>query len=277
MAKNKNTAAPKRTKQQARQAEAQREEQRRKDAENAQKTARLSNAFLYTIMTVVGIFCLYVVIHTLLFRAKSISTLRSDLLFVSLVAIPYLILAVAFLIRKLRAKKRAEASKKVRLFGTLLYVAVMAGAVLLCTSQLFTGRVDASGVAAYTDTVAAAEGTGLSVRQPEEVFGFKALLEYSLEAELTVGETRLKLNYHTGGLAADLFKAQVWEDYSAFSATQTEGSLGAGVTIWDPVAGSEKPQAALCIRKGSKILIYELTGPEDELALLIPALTAVAP
>ena len=277
MAKNKNTAAPKRTKQQARQAEAQREEQRRKDAENAQKTARLSNAFLYTIMTVVGIFCLYVVIHTLLFRAKSISTLRSDLLFVSLVAIPYLILAVAFLIRKLRAKKRAEASKKVRLFGTLLYVAVMAGAVLLCTSQLFTGRVDASGVAAYTDTVAAAEGTGLSVRQPEEVFGFKALLEYSLEAELTVGETRLKLNYHTGGLAADLFKAQVWEDYSAFSATQTEGSLGAGVTICDPVAGSEKPQAALCIRKGSKILIYELTGPEDELPLLIPALTAVAP
>ena len=275
MAKKNTGAASKQTKKQTRQEAQQMEAQRQRDLENARKTRRLSNAFLYAVMTILALLCLYVLISTCFFPSASVSALRSDLLFVSLISIPYLIAAGAFLVRKLRAKRRAEASSKVRSLSTAIFILIMLGAILLCTTQLFGGQVDASGLTAWTQVVEAARETGLEVREPDEVLGFRALLEYSQETELTVGETKVLVNYHTG-LTAGLLERQVRADYAAFSLRETEGDLGAVVTVWDPAPGSEKPRAAFCSRKGSQILIVELSGPEEELRLLLPALEAAA-
>ena len=272
MAKKQQASPQKLTAKQKKQAEAQAQAEQEKRQENARKNAQLGNAFLFTFMAIVAIFCAYKLIQTLFFRSATVSDLRDDLLFLSLISIPYLILCAAFLVRKLRRKQRAEASAKVRLASGLIYFLVLVGAVALCLVQLFSGRVDASGTEDYQRLVAASQEAGLPVTQPQEVAAFKSLLEYSMETELVCGETKVLVNLHSGsGLVASLFDAQVRQDYSAFSAEGREEG-GAAVTVWAPAAGSESPRAALCVRQGSRIVIVELAGPEAELNALLPAL-----
>ena len=83
-----------------------------KRRENAQKNRRMGNAFLYAVLSLVGVFCLYTLFRLLFFRTASVSELRDDLLFVSLVSVPYLLAAAAVLIRVLNRKRRESWSDR---------------------------------------------------------------------------------------------------------------------------------------------------------------------
>lgn len=261
---------------QSRKAAAQAREEDQRRAENARKNALLGSVFLYAFLALIAIFCVYTLIRTLFFPAPSVAELRDNWLFVSLVAIPYLIGAVAVTVRKLTKKRREDRSPQARRAGSLIYVLILLAAFGLFGVQMLTGRVDASRVTYYTGTVAAMEQDGRTVTGPEEIVAFKSLIEYSFQTELKCGETTVKMNFHSGSsLVAKQFQDQVHRDYAAFSAEEKD--LGkAGLSLWAPVAGSEKPKAALAVRNGNRILIYELSGPEAELEALIPALEAAA-
>lgn len=276
MAKNKHTPPQKLNARQKKQAEAEAQAREEKRRENSAKSARLGNAYLLTFLSILALYSLYMVVRAFLLPAKSVSTLRADLLFVSLLGIPYLIMAAAFLVRKLRRKQRQDASSRVRVASGLIYFLVLLLAAGLCAAQLFGGRVDASKTADYSRLTAVSEQTGLALTEPESVPAFKSLLEYSQETSLTYGQTTVLLNLHNGsGFLADRFEAQARRDYAAFSAQ--EKRVGeAAVTLWPPAAGSESPRSALCVRQGSRIVILELTGPEDQIAALLPALELAA-
>ena len=57
--------------------------------EKREKSRRMSTAFLLGVLGLIGLFCLYTLLRTLLIRrAASLEDLRANLLFVSVVAIP---------------------------------------------------------------------------------------------------------------------------------------------------------------------------------------------
>lgn len=254
-------------------ARAREEKQQQERAEIAQKNARLGSIFLYGILSVVAVFCLYTLIRTLLGSAASVSELRDNWLFVSLVSIPYLILTAAVVIRKLRKKRREEAdkrSRRVALFLFLLIVAIAAGTFFF---QLYRGRTDASRNSVYTQTVAALEQTGETVTGPEEVPAFRSLLEYSLEAELRCGQTQVLLNYHAGSsFIAGQFVRQVLKDYADFTVQTTVWEDGTSVLRINPASGSGSMRGLLSLHSGDSVKIWELTGPEAEVNAILDAL-----
>jgi flagellar basal body-associated protein FliL len=279
MAKNKKkkTASGNPGKQQRREADArakaQEEKKEQERAENARKSAQLGSIFLYAILCIIAVFCVYTLIRTLLSSASSVSELRDNWLFVSLVTIPYLILTAALVIRKLRKKRREEADKRSRRLALFIFLLIVVASAGMFFVQLYRGRTDASRNAVYAGTIAALQQDGRTVTEPEEVYAFRSLLEYSLETELTCGETAVALNYHAGsGLIAGQFVEQVRQDYAAFSVQEETRYEGKTVLRVTPVSGSEKPKAALCVREGSSVTVWELTGPESELLAILEAL-----
>ncbi|MBR6377527.1 MAG: hypothetical protein IKS05_07170 [Oscillospiraceae bacterium] len=241
-----------------------------KAAENARKTGKLSRAYLYTLLALVAVFSLYVTVRTLLFPAASLAELRDNYLFLSLVAIPYLLLTAAVVIRRLRAKKRAQASDKLRQGELGLFLVVLLSCLLLFTTQIFTGRRDASGIAPYQNTVKALREAGVSVQEPEEVPGFQSLLEYSLMSTLECDSTALTLHYHSDSLGfARRFFKQAALDYKDLPVTE-QGEI----RIWGPAEAEGSATAALAVCREGQSLVLELKGPMAELEKLIPILAA---
>lgn len=241
-----------------------------KAAENARKTSKLGRAYLYTLLALVAVFSLYVVVKTLLFPAASLAELRDNYLFLSLVALPYLLLTAAVVIRKLRAKKRAQASDQLRRGELGLFLVVVLSCLLLFTTQIFTGRRDASGTAPYKTIVTSLREAGVSVKEPEEVPGFQSLLEYSLMSTLDCDGTALTLHYHSDSLGfARRFFNQTALDYKDLPVTEQ-----GGIRIWGPSETEDSTRAALAVCREGQSLVLELKGPMAELEKLVPILAA---
>lgn len=278
MAKKKKTASDNPSKQQKRQAEerarAKEREEQEKRAENARKSRQMGNVFLYAILSLVAVFCLYTLIRTLFFSADSVTELRSNLLFISLVAIPYLIGTVAVVTRKLNKKRRADYSDRGRRLSGLFFVLIMMIACVMFGFQMLRGRTEAAKDPAYTRTLEALESSGMTVSKPEEVYGFNSLLEHSLETDLTCGQTKVLLNYHTEATSwvAKRFYAQTARDYADCPMRETQEGLSHPVFVWGPVEADGSARAAVVALVGSQIRVLELTGPAEELEILIPAL-----
>lgn len=249
-----------------------------KRAENAQKNTRMGNTFLVTLLAIIGVFCLYTLIRILFFSAPSLSELRSDLLFISVITIPYLLLASAFLIRKMMQKRRAEYSDRRRKLSGLLFVLVIVGAIALFGVQLYAGRKNAAELPAYTESLAALESTGQTVIQPEEVLGFRSLLEYALQTDFICGRTAVRLHYHADSAEwiAKRFETQAARDYEAFPKTEIEVDRSHTVSVWGPAEADGTIRAAVAARVGGEIRIVELSGPRDEVERIIPPLVDAA-
>ena len=240
---------------------------------NREKSRNLGNAFLFAVLALIGLFSLYTLIRLLFFRASSVSELRDDLLFVSLVSIPYLLGMGAVLVRRLNRKRREGWSDRGRRLSGFVFALVLLAAFVLFGWQFLKGRTDASARPAYTQTVAALERSGLSVTLPEEPYGVNTLLEYSLQTDLRCGETAVRLNCHADSLGwtAKGFRKQLARDYA--SCTRTERG---GAELWGPEETNGTARAAVAIRSEREIRIVELSGPLSELETLLPLLAASA-
>ena len=260
-----------------------------RDLERAQKSRRMGYAFLYALLTIVGLFCVYTLISTLFFPAKSVTDLRGNYLFISIIAIPYLLLGVAILVRKLRKKKREDASTQVRRAENLLFVVAIIGAFVMLGTQMLTGRTDVSKHKACTSVIKALQADGRTVAPEEEetaeaqaegeekepeVIGFHSMLEtMSIEQVLVCGKTRITLNYHEGDGIAGRFYRQAARDYAGQS-SESSAENGVEMTVWPAGGGS---RAALAAKKDSAVWILELEGPAEELTALLPLLQKAAP
>lgn len=246
-------------------------------AENARKSSQMSRGFLFVVLGILAVFCGYTLLRTLWFPAKSLSVLREDLLLVSVVSIPYLIGTLAWLLRRLTAKRRAELSDRGRRAHTILYVVVLTAAFLMCSTQLFRGRGDASQLPAYRAAVSALEACGQAPENLDESgpLGFRTLLEYSHQSRLRWGETQVTLNYHEGALVAGKLQTQLERDYGAQSVTRAQRE-GVSLALWPPVEGAEAPKAAILARRGGTVTILELSGPAPELDRIFQTLAETA-
>lgn len=263
-----NKKALKKAKTQAAQEQAQLE----KRIENREKSRRMSSAFLYCVLALIAVFCLYTLLRTLLApHAASLEKLRGDLLFVSLASIPLLLFCGAVLIRRLLKKRREQFSDRGRRVSDLLFVLVLLAAFVLFGVQLRGSQTDGSAHPAYRQTVGALEQSGLEVTAPDSVDRIRTLLEDSVQAELRCGQSSVGLNYHADSLGwiAGRFLDQAAWDYQAYPLTETGGGK-----VWGPLEANGAARAALCLRQGSSVTIWELSGPAEELERLIPLLTA---
>ena len=239
-----------------------------KRSENRLKSRRLGNAFLYAVLAFVGLFCVYTLVR-LLFRTGSVSELRDDLLFVSLVSIPYLLGMGAVLIRVLNRKRRENWSERARRMSGFIFVLVLMAAFFLFGWQFLRSKTDAAALPAYTRTVETLRQSGLPVTEPEEPYGVNTLLEYSLQTDLRCGSTSLRLNYHADsfGRIARRFLDQTAQDYADCPVSERGAAR-----IWGPAGTNGTARAAVVLLSGSEVRVFELSGPEDELALLLPLL-----
>ena len=246
-----------------------REEQRREDRE---KSRRMGSVFLASFLALIALFCLYTLIHTLFFPAASLSELRSDLLFVSLVALPYLIAAGAVLIHRLNQKRRSAYSERGRRLSGALYLLVLLGCFALFGVQLLTGPRDASQAGVCTQTVQALEESGLPVTKPETIPAFRSLLEWSLETELDCGRSLVLLHAHTegSGLIPAAFLKQAERDYGEYR------DAGSGCRIWEPRDTGGTFRAAVALSGTGSVTVWELQGPREELERLIGVLSTQA-
>lgn len=240
-------------------------------ARNTEKNRHMSSAFLFAVLSLIGLFCLYTLLHTLFFPASSVSELRDQFLFVSLVAIPYLLAAVAVVVHRLLKTRRESWSARGRRLSSLLYLAVLVTAFVLFGWQFLQGKRDASAISAYTQTVSALEQSGQTVTGPEQVEGMQTLLEYAFQADMTCGSTEVRLHSHTdrSGWVTARFQAQASRDYADFPHTQTEQA-----TVWGPVETEGAARAAVAYSVGDEIRVIELVGPLAELEELVPLLAA---
>ena len=241
-----------------------------KRRENAKKNRRMGNAFLYAVLSLVGVFCLYTLFRLLFFRTASVSELRDDLLFVSLVSVPYLLAAAAVLIRVLNRKRRESWSDRGKRLAALAFGLVLLAALLLFGWQLLEGKRPAADEPAYAGTVSALKAGSLPLTEPEAPFGVRSLLEYSLQADLRCGETSLRLNYHAdgSGLIVKRFRQQLAQDYADCPLSHTEDA-----ELWGPAGSDGSARAALAFVRSDSIRILELSGPREELELLLSLLT----
>ena len=257
------------SKQQQRQAE---EKARAREAEEAaesfRKSRQLSNVFLYSLLSLVAVFSLYVTVRTLLFPAASLKELRDNYLFLSLVALPYLLLTAAVVSRKLRARKRAEASDQQRRGETGLFLVVLLSCLLLFTTQIFTGRRDASGLAPYKTVVTSLREAGVNVKEPEEVPGFRSLLEFSQMTELDCDGTELVFHFHSGKLGI----ARRFFDQTALDYKDLPVSEQGGVSVWGPAEAEGGARAVLAVNRNDWTLVLELKGPMDDVENLVALL-----
>lgn len=255
---------------QARAAEEQAQLEKR--IENREKSRRMSTAFLYGVVTLIAAFCLYTLLQTLLTpHAASLEKLRGDILFVSLAGIPLLLFCGAILIHRLLKKRREQFSDRGRRTSNLLFVLILLAAFALFGVQLRGSQSEGSAHPAYTRTLSALERSGLEVTAPTSVDRVRTLLEDSVQANLTCGQTAVRLNYHTDSLGwiAGRFRSQAAWDYADYPLTETGGA-----SLWGPKGSGSSARAALCLREGNGVTIWELTGPEAELEALLPLLSA---
>ncbi len=248
------------------------EEQKKleKRIENREKSFRMGSAFLYGVIALIVLFCLYTLLRTLFVRrAASLEELRGNLLFVSLAAIPVLLGLGAILVRRLLKNRRERFSDRGKRLSNLLFFLVLIGAFVLFGIQLRGGRTDASAHPAYADAVSALERSGQTVSAPEAPDLVKTLLEDSMEAELSCGGTAVRVHYHADrfpGVAAR-FLDQAAADYGDCPLTETGTAK-----IWGPAGTEEAARAAVAFPARNEIRIIELTGPRAELDALIPLL-----
>ena len=243
-----------------------------KRMENREKSRRMGSAFLYGVVTLIVLFCLYTLLRTLFVRrASSLETLRGELLFVSLAAIPMALGLGAVLVHRLLKNRREKFSDRGRRLSNLLFLLVLIGAFVLFGVQLRGSRADGSAHPAYTQTLRALEQSGLETEAPDSVDRIRTLLEDSVQADLTCGGTAVRVNYHAGRLPglADRFLDQTAWDYEDFPRTETGGA-----TLWGPKEGSNTARAALCLQNGNAVTIWELNGPAEEVETLLPLLSA---
>lgn len=254
---------------QARAAEEQARQEKR--VENREKSFRMGTAFLYGVITLMVLFCLYTLLRTLLVRrAASLETLRGNLLFVSLAAIPLILGLGAILLHRLLRNRREQYSDRGRRLSNLLFFLALIGAFVLFGIQLRGARTDASAQPVYAETLAALEQSGQSVTPPEAPDLVRTLLEDSLRADLLCGKSVVRLNYHADRFpgVATRFLDQAALDYGDCPRTEA-GSW----TVWGPTGADEAARAAAVLRDGGTIRIVELLGPKAELEALLPLLT----
>ena len=246
---------------------AQEQSKQEKRRENAEKSRRMGNAFLLIVVSLIGLFCLYTLLRTFLFRPGSLSELHDSLLFVSVVALPYLLAAAALLIRRLNAKRRETCSERTRRFSAALLAAVFVAAFALFGFQMLNGPQNADKLPAYVQTVEALEQSGLPVTAPEQPQGMRTLLEYSLVEKLTCGSTKVTLHYHADNThwIMNLFQAQVALDYADFPLTEAVAAK-----VWRPVEADGTARAAVAFQSNEGVRIVELSGPKAELEALLP-------
>lgn len=241
-----------------------------------EKSRRMSSAFLLGVLALIGLFCLYTLLRTLLVRrAASLEDLRADLLFVSVAAIPFLLGLGAALAHRLLRKRREQYSDRGRRLSNLFFILVLLAAFVLFGVQLRGARADASTHPAYTATLAALKQSGQSVTAPESVEMSRTLLENSLSVNLICGNTVVRVNDHADrfpGVAAR-FLDQAAADYADFPRTEEPAR---GLTVWGPAGSGGSARAAVALRSGAEIRIVELLGPRAELDALLPLLTASA-
>ena len=238
--------------------------------ESREKSRRMSSAFLYGVLALISVFCLYTLLQTLLTsHAASLEKLRGDLLFVSLAAIPMLLFCGAVLIHRLLKKRRDRFSDRGRRLSNLLFVLVLLAAFVLFGVQLRSGQSDGSAHPAYTRTLSALDRSGLEVTAPSSVDRIRTLLEDSVQADLRCGQTAVRLNYHTDSLGwiAGRFQSQAAWDYADYPLTQTDGA-----SLWGPKEAAGSARAALCLREGNGVTIWELTGPAEEISAILETL-----
>lgn len=243
--------------------------------ENREKSRRMSTAFLYGVLALITVFCLYTLLQTLLTsHAASLEKLRGDLLFVSLAAIPMLLFCGAVLVHRLLKKRREQFSDRGRRLSNLLFVLVLLGAFALFGVQLRGSQSNGSAHPAYTRTLSALEQSGLEVTATTSADRIRTLLEDSVRADLRCGQTAVRLNYHTDSLGwiAGRFQSQAAWDYADYPLTQTGGA-----SLWGPKEAAGSARAALCLREGNGVTIWELTGPAEELVAILDALQAASP
>ena len=231
-----------------------------------EKSRRMSSAFLYGVVTLMVLFCLYTLLRTLFVRrAASLGALRDNLLFVSLAAIPIVLGLGAILVHRLLKTRREKLSDRGRRLSNLLFILVLLAAFVLFGVQLRGGRADATAHPACAETRSALEQSGLEVSAAEAPVLVQTLLEDSIQAELRCGETRVQIHYHAGRLPdiAARFLEQAALDYADCSRTET----GAW-TLWGPTE-NETARACAALLDGSAIRIVELRGPRAEVEALL--------
>lgn len=257
---------------QARAAEEQAQLEKR--VENREKSLRMGTAFLYGVVSLLVLFCLYTLLRMLLIRREaSLETLRGNLLFASLAAIPIVLGLGAVLVHRLLKGRREKYSDRGRRLSNLLFFLVLLAAFALFGIQLRGARSDASAHPAYAETLAALEQSGQSVTASAAPDLVKTLLEDSLAADLSCGKTAVRVNYHAGrfpGIAARFLDQTAW-DYE--ECPQTEAGAW---TVWNPAGSEEASRAAAAFRTGNEIRILELHGPKAELEALLALLTGRA-
>lgn len=255
---------------QAREKAAQEREVLEKRASNREKSRRMGTVFLYGVLALIALFCLYTLVRTLAVRrAASLEELRGNLLFVSLAAIPFLLAAGAILVHRLLKNRRADYSDRARRLSNALFVLVLAAAFVLFGVQLRGGRESAADSPAYARTLAALEGSGLGFTAPEDPESVRTLLEHSQRTDLLCGRTVVRFHLHEGaGWIAQRFLDQAAWDYEDYPLTET-----GAVRRWGPVTDDELSVAALAARIGDSVRILELAGPAEELDTLLPLLT----
>lgn len=247
-----------------------------KQAENAAKSRRMGNAFLYAFLSLIAVFCLYTLIRVFCFPAKSVSELRSNFLFISLFALPYLIMTVAVLIRVLRKKARESASAGIRRAENLLFFVVLIGSFALFSIQMTAG----SNRGAEHKTVTALEDamtrSGYTLSEGEESNIRSALEPLSLEYRTSCGSVAVIVNYHEGsGLILNRFLDQVRENYGELGEAQTE-VRGLPAFLWPAEADQAAAASAICVQTDHALLILELKGPADQVQQLRPLLQEAA-
>ena len=266
MAKNKKKTGLTREQQQRLRAE---EQEQLRRGENARKSYQMGMIFLYAFLSLVALFCLYLTVRTLFFPAASLEELQSNYLFLSIVALPYLVGTAAVILRGVR-NHRAEDPGRPRGRGSMgLFLAVLLVCVLALTGQLFGGRSDASAQPIFQNAAAALESSGLDFTAPEEVPAFRTLLVWdAAQGRYTCGQTRILLDRcDTGfGIPARLAR-QTALDLKDLTPEST-----AWGTRWLPAPVGDAARAGLCLQNGSRVLALELTGPQAELEVLYPAL-----
>ena len=247
-------------------------EELEKRSSNREKSRRMGSVFLYGVLGLIALFCLYTLLRTLLVRrAASLEELRGNLLFVSLAAIPCLLAAGAILVHRLLKNRRANYGDRARRMSNALFVLVLAAAFVLFGIQLRGGRSDSSRNPRYTRTLEALEQSGLSFAPPEKAAAVRTLLESSQQTDLICGSTVIRFNLHEGaGWIASRFLDQAAWDYEALPKTEP----GEGLQLWGPAEADGEARAALAARSGDTVCVLELFGPMAELETLLPLLTA---
>ena len=148
-------------------------------AQNAQKNRQMGMVFLYAVLSLIALFCFYTLLKALFFPAASVSELRDNLLFLSTVSIPYLIGAAAVIVHAVVKRRSRGTSDRAGRSHRILFLLVLAAAVLMFSSQLLGGKTDVSEHPALKNTVAALAQSeaGIGFQPDASSAGFRSMLE----------------------------------------------------------------------------------------------------